>query len=91
VTDGRPLKDTAYMRFEDVPNPRKKTRLIIVYSKSQGFDLGKIRWHSRWRQYVFEPALGTLFNLGCLNSLADRLAYLNVMRRTLRRSGKEIA
>jgi hypothetical protein len=88
MTDPAPLKETDFMRFEDLPNPRRVTRFIAVWSKSQGYKLGHIRWYWRWRQYVFEPSKGTLFNVSCLADLADRLGYLNTMHRNARRKAK---
>ena len=76
-----PLAETAYMRFEDVPNPGRKTRRITVFNKSGGYPLGYIHWHGAWRQYVFEPEAATIFNVECLASLADRVGYLNTMHR----------
>jgi hypothetical protein len=85
MSNQAPLKETDYIRFEDVPKPGRLTRYIVIYGKLQGFRLGHISWYGRWRQYVFEPSLGTLFNVGCLADLADRLGYLNTMHRENRR------
>lgn len=72
------LNPTEYLRFEELPNPRKRTRLITVWSVKHGYDLGTIRWYGRWRQYVFEPARGTIFNSSCTRDLAIVLAGLNM-------------
>ena len=77
--DDKPLTDTQYLHFYDLP-PMGKTRRIVVQSR-RGHHLGDIRWYGPWRQYVFEPAQGTIFNVECLASLADRLGYLNTMHR----------
>lgn len=78
--DDKPLTDSKYLHFYDLP-PLGKTRRIVVQSRTHGDHLGDIHWHGPWRQYVFEPAPGTVFNNGCLADLADRLGYLNTMHR----------
>ena len=76
-----PLHDTKYLHFDELPNDGRKTRRFHVFSVRQGTVLGRIAWFGRWRQYVFEPNPGTVFNNECLTSLADRLSYLNTMHR----------
>jgi hypothetical protein len=76
-----PLHDTKYLHFDELPNEGKRTRRFHVFSVRQGMVLGRIAWFGRWRQYVFEPNPGTVFNNECLTSLADRLGYLNTMHR----------
>ena len=76
-----PLHDTKYLHFDELPNDGRKTRVFHVFSVRQGTLLGLIFWLGRWRQYVFEPDPGTVFNNECLTSLADRLGYLNTMHR----------
>ena len=85
MSNQAPLKETDFMRFGDMPNPGGTTRRIAVYSKSQGSRLGSIVWYGCWHQYIFEPEQGTLFNVGCLGDLADRLGYLNTMHKEIRR------
>jgi pilus assembly protein Flp/PilA len=77
------LKPTEFLRFEELPNEgtKIKTRRFTVWSAKHHDALGGIRWYGRWRQYVFEPALGTTFNNDCLWSIADRISYLNTMHR----------
>jgi len=88
ITD-RPLIDTEYLRFDELPKIGK-TRRIVVLSRRR-LHLGDIRWYGAWRQYVFDAAPNTIFNNGCLASLADRLGYLNTMHRAGRAAlaGKE--
>lgn len=35
-------------------NPKAKTDKFNVYSKHNGMYLGQIKWHRRWRCYVFK-------------------------------------
>jgi len=78
------LKPTEFLRFEERPNDGMRTQRFTVRSARHHDVLGGIRWFGRWRQYVFEPALGTTFNNECLVSIADRLSYLNTMHRPAR-------
>jgi len=75
----RPLTDTEYLHFDEIPKIGK-TRRIVVLSR-RGAHLGDIRWYGAGRQYVFDPAAKSTFNNSCLISLADKLGYLNTMHR----------
>ena len=35
--------------------------------------LGDINWYARWRQYVFDPNFGTVWNSRCLIDIAEFL------------------
>jgi hypothetical protein len=51
-----------------------KTDNWVLFSKSQRAPLGSVHWFGRWRQYVFEPCDGSVFNAGCLESVRAFLA-----------------
>jgi hypothetical protein len=38
--------------------------------------LGTIAWYGAWRQFCLYPALGTVFNNGCLNDIQAKIAEL---------------
>ena len=50
-----------------------KTKVISVDSKLHGNTLGIIKWYGAWRQYVFYPKIGTLFNAECLNDIQNQI------------------
>ena len=59
-----------------------KTEIWRVTSMSSGDLLGGVCWYGPWRQYVFEPEDGTVFNNGCLNDISDFLSEMNAARRS---------
>ncbi len=70
------------MREEPIPAGRK-TRVWAVRT-NYGDVLGHVRWFGRWRQYTFDPAVGTTFNRDCLIDLAAFLSDVNCDRRAQR-------
>lgn len=65
---------TKYLLFiEDGVEVWGRTKIWEVESRRQGQRLGLIVWRNGWRQYVFEPAPGTVFSVGCL---ADINAFI---------------
>ena|SRR5256885_11213324 len=65
--------ETEYLLFREVPSPGLKTRVWTVESKNRGDVLGLIRWFGQWRQYIFDPADGTVFNATCLSDIESFL------------------
>lgn len=61
--------DSQYMNFEDITPAGRKTKIIIVTAKRDGATLGEVSWWGAWRQYVFIPNEGTVFNKGCMNDI----------------------
>ena len=61
-----------YLWFYPGKSKSGKTRVIEVTSKSQGYNLGYIKWYGPWRQYVFEVE-GVIFNAGCLRDIINRI------------------
>ena len=64
-----------YLKFIQVPFKGKTKRFHIV-SKSSGDIIGKISWHSQWRQYTFAPAFPTIWNSSCLQDIETLLNVL---------------
>lgn len=62
-----------YLKFVDRGDlaARRKTRVVEVVSVSSNKTLGWIKWFGQWRQYVFLPEQGTLWNPDCLRQLAS--------------------
>lgn len=65
-----------YIRFEQAPSLGRKTVVYRVMSVHRGTQLGIICWHGPWRQYVFWPAEGTYWSVGCLADVQEFIAGL---------------
>lgn len=74
--------DSQYLVFHDESLPERKTKVFIVCSKSSGDLLGAIRWHGAWRQYIFAPGAGCIFNKGCMLDILQVIDMLMAERRT---------
>jgi hypothetical protein len=61
--------EIGFLRFQEIPNPGKRTRVVHVKAKISGSLLGVIKWYGQWRQYVFYPEPQTLFNRVCLDGI----------------------
>ena len=72
---------TSYIRFEQVPNPGRRTGVYTVISRDYDNTLGIIKWHGPWRQYVFWPRPNTLWSIGCLEEINQFIAELMESRR----------
>jgi hypothetical protein len=89
--EGVLLRPTEYLRFEQVPNPGKKTAKWNVISQRNGDTLGRIEWYGPWRQYAFRPAEGTIYNYECLFDLQDRIATCNRWHRNILANRRAVA
>jgi len=76
-----PIADTKYLAFVEIDNRPKKTRLYRVHSKSSGEGLAEIKWFSQWRQYDFEPIVGSRWNVDCLEDIVYVLKKLKEERK----------
>lgn len=73
-----------YIHFERILNPGKKTQKWMCRNNRSGAELGRIRWESSWRQYVFETVVEpeddygwwVYFSRGCLRDIADFIDQL---------------
>jgi hypothetical protein len=52
------------------PSPSGKTVVWQIAAAADGCDLGEVRWFSHWRQYVFAPKAGTVWNPDCLDEVS---------------------
>ena len=52
------------------PSASGKTGIWRVYAVAGSVALGEVRWFGRWRQYVFAPGDGTVWNPDCLNEVS---------------------
>lgn len=67
--------ESKYMLFEQAVSNRK-TKVVLVSSKSSGVELGWIKWYGAWRQYCFYPATDTIFSKGCLQEIEEYITAL---------------
>jgi hypothetical protein len=65
-----------YLDFGEYPSESGKTKVVSVYNRSGGYELGQIRWHGPWRQYCFFPADDCIFNVGCLSTVQEYIESL---------------
>ena len=88
-----------YIHFElhrdGGPGKNRKTAVWLCKNNTTGHVLGKVSWHSAWRQYVFftEPSIVCLFSVGCLDDISafirsaneEHQKWLRAKRREMRR------
>lgn len=65
------MTETKWLRFAGQVRRKGATTDRWWVERKDGAVLGEVRWYSPWRQYVFEPAPGCLFNRTCLGDLAE--------------------
>lgn len=57
-----------YFTLDLIPTKRKTSMWHVVSTKGNIF-LGSIKYFTKWRTYVFEPGIATLFNADCLSEI----------------------
>lgn len=45
----------AWLIFNELETPKRKTRVFEVRNEETDFFLGTIEWDNGWRQYIFSP------------------------------------
>ena len=60
-----------WIRFAQVENPGRLTKVWQVITVEHGEFLGEVRWFTSWRKYCFFPAPSTIFEQDCLRDIAD--------------------
>lgn len=75
-----PITETQYLVFERHEPKDRKTPVVFVLSKSSGVRLGYIAWFGRWRQFCFWPSPETVFNVGCMTDIQNKIAELKAER-----------
>jgi hypothetical protein len=63
-----------------------KTKRWDVHAVQGDIYLGEIRWYGGWRQYVFYPAISTLWNAECLLDVSQFIGEQMVVRKEERRA-----
>ena len=72
--------ESKYLIFSDMSFKDAKTKRVGVCSKTKGL-LGEIKWFGRWRQYVFFPYGGTVFNIDCMKDICEEIEELKEERK----------
>lgn len=70
-----------YVRFDEVENLGKKTRIWWVRNIVTDFRVGVVKWHGAWRKYCFFPSPDTLFDSDCMALIAEFLNDRNMERK----------
>jgi len=70
---------TTNLIFEDISYiyTYKVTKTFRVYSSHDKEHLGVINWYPKWRQYIFDPNIYTIYSDNCLKELAEFITKLN--------------
>ena len=65
------------------PRPTSHARITDIWTieGNDGTALGHVAWYGPWRQYVYEPVDGTVYNNTCLVDIAAFLAKVNAAQR----------
>ena len=72
-----------YLEFDKIGDTGK-TEVWNIISKSSEFILGQIKWYGAWRQYCFWPTTHTVFNVECINDVANAIKELMEKRKKIR-------
>jgi len=85
-------KKPEYITFREEDSSHLKTRIVSVRTVRSDMLLGHIHWYSNWRQYVFAPEGGMIFNTECLHRIQGYVSEMNISHRDelLRRSMETI-
>jgi hypothetical protein len=70
-----------YLTFQDMTPEGRLTHIVEVIAVRDGALLGVIKWYGAWRQYVFAPEPGCVFNVGCLRTINDNVHVMNEIRK----------
>lgn len=83
------FRESEYLTFLLVePDDSRKTRIVLVQNKRSHAVLGSIRLYPAWRQFVFWPERGTLFNPQCMREVIEVCELMtNEWRATQRKGG----
>ena len=76
-----------YIKFDQVPNPGRKTDRWVCRNKTSGDIIGMVGWYPEWRRYAFWPERfrEPIFSAGCLIDIAD---FINQAMRAYKSKGK---
>ena len=75
------MRKPEYIKFVEEDSSRLKTRIVSVRTVRSEVVLGHIHWYPSWRQYVFAPEGGMIFNSECLNRIQGYVSEMNIAHR----------
>ena len=75
------VSENNHLIFKEIASTRHKTKTYTVISMNDGTDLGMVKWHAHWRQYVFHPNDGCIWSHDCLSDLASFIKNLMIARK----------
>lgn len=61
----------------------KKIKTFLIINNTYNNVLGEIKWNPKWRQYCFYPTNETIFSVGCLNDINNKITELMNERKNL--------
>lgn len=70
------MKPGPHIKFTEIPQTGKLTKVWRVISIQSGTLLGGIKWYPAWRRYCFFPLNDMLFDANCLWDIADFVARM---------------
>lgn len=83
------MSDGIHLAFELQPtSAKRKTKIWNVVAQEE-YRLGEVRWHAPWRRYTFHPDAKTLYDPGCLHTIADFCAIQTGERKEARKQERE--
>jgi len=50
----------------------------VCFNRKANFPIGNVRWYAAWRQYVYYPAVDTVYSAGCLQDIAEFVRAVNI-------------
>ena len=63
-----------YIHFE--PSLSRVPNIWHILTNREDDFLGRIVWYDRWRQYVLDSELGSIFSRDCLTDIIDFIKQL---------------
>ena len=75
------LQESKWIRFDEIPNEKKKTKTFEINTKDSNALLGHIKWYGAWRCYAFYPEPNTVFERTCMNDIQNFINNLMTQRK----------
>lgn len=72
-----------YLTFAERNSSSGKTTVVTIFSAHTGHVLGEIKWFGRWRRYAFYPEPGTIWDVGCLETINEYVDALMESRKAM--------